>query len=69
MTDIRRPGSHLCKLLRVVFLFGAGPRIKLEEETRYMTEIQQSEPSLLMELGVDGCFAQKFFDEKRYDHL
>jgi hypothetical protein len=41
----------------------------LEEEIRYMTEIQQSEPSLLMELGVDGFFAQKFFDEKRYDHL
>ena len=41
----------------------------MEEETRYMTEIQQSEPSLLMELGGDGFFAQKFFDEKRYDHL
>ena len=32
-----------------------------------MTEIQQSEPSLLMELGVHGILAQKFFDEKRYE--
>ena len=42
---------------------------RLVSESPFMTEIQESESSLLMELSVDGFILQKFFDEKRYDHL
>ena len=42
---------------------------RLVSESPFMTEIQEPESSLLMGLGVDGFFAQKFFDEKKYDHL